>query len=208
MSEDKDDVVMPSAEELLNPREASEAREEGTGHQPENQVSEVEQRAMQRGWTPKEQWKGNPADWRPADVWLDRGEMLGTIQHLRDKLDVTQKQVAEAFKQGQKLAKAKYEDELNLLREMRKDAMREGDVDKIDVLETKIDEVKEKIRAPEPTPSGVNFTPPPEFAIFTQRNPWYNDPGKVRMRYVADGIGMEFMRANPKALPAELYYFV
>jgi hypothetical protein len=49
---------------------------------------------MERGWTPKDQWKGDPAQWRPADVWLDRGEFLQTIQGLKSELNATKAQVA------------------------------------------------------------------------------------------------------------------
>jgi hypothetical protein len=203
----EDDVTIPSKDDLLNP-EASDGRQEQVLENTDTpSLSDVEQRAVARGWTPKDQWKGNPADWRPADVWLDRGEMLGTIQHLREKVATTEKQVAEAFKQGRELAKARYEDELKLLREMKREALQEHDLVKADAIGEKIDDLKTKIAEPLPKPAPVDFTPPPEYSIFVERNPWYANPNN-RLRYVADGIGLEFMKANPKASAADLYFFV
>ena len=38
--------------------------------------SEIEQKAMKMGWTPKDQFKGSPDKWRPADEFVERGENM------------------------------------------------------------------------------------------------------------------------------------
>ena len=41
-----------------------------------NEVAEVETRALAMGWQPKEQFKGDPSKWRPAEEYVQRGEEL------------------------------------------------------------------------------------------------------------------------------------
>lgn len=51
------------------------------------ELSEAEQRASRLGWVPKDQFKGDPDKWRPAEEFLDRGmNMLPLLQRDNDKL--------------------------------------------------------------------------------------------------------------------------
>ena len=50
---------------------------------PENgqkELSLMEQRAMESGWVPQDQWEGDPDAWRPAKEYLDRGELFTKIE--------------------------------------------------------------------------------------------------------------------------------
>lgn len=160
---------------------------------------------MQLGWTPKDQWHGNPSDWRPADVWLDRGEMLRNITQLKDKLATTERQVAEAFKKGVQLTETKFKEELAALRAARREAFQEGDLERVDKIEDRIEVLKEqkKLETNKQVPAQNT---PPEFPIFLQRNPWYQT--NKRLRYMADAIGREYAEAHPNANIADLYFFV
>lgn len=40
------------------------------------QRAEIEQRARDMGWSPKEQWRGNPNSWIDADQFVQRGEQV------------------------------------------------------------------------------------------------------------------------------------
>lgn len=59
--------------------------EETTDTIPE--LSEAEQKASRLGWVPKDQFKGDPEKWRPAEEFLDRGmNMLPLLQRDNDRL--------------------------------------------------------------------------------------------------------------------------
>ena len=56
---------------------------------------EVESKARKHGWVPKEEWRGSPEAWRPADEYVRRGEEIYPI--MRSNLKRTE-QVAEDLK--------------------------------------------------------------------------------------------------------------
>lgn len=199
-----EEVKIPTKDELLGEQVPAEQTPQEAAPQQTPQFTEVEERAMRLGWTPKDDWKGDPLAWRPADVWLDRGEMLHELSRMKSKLETTEKQVAEAFKQGRTMAEAKFKEELAALKAARREAMQEGDFEKVDRIEDRMEIVKEKQR--EQVKAPVANEPPPEFSVFLQRNPWYNNEEKLR--YMADAVGHAFLKKNPNALPAELYFHV
>ena len=45
----------------------------------EHEYSPIEKQAMGRGWKPKDQWEGDPDEWRSAKEHVERGEMIGKI---------------------------------------------------------------------------------------------------------------------------------
>ena len=159
---------------------------------------------MNEGWVPKEHFKGDPKMWRPAEQWLDRGNFFRTIGQLRNELKSTQAQVAEAFKQGERLAQAQFNERLAELKAIRRKALQEGDLDTADKIEDQIDEHKENRNKPAP----VKTTPetPPEFFQFIQRNPWYQTDAV--MQATANAVGAMFIKENPRAVPADLYFHV
>lgn len=51
------------------------------------QLSEAEEKAIRLGWVPKDQFKGDPDKWRPAEDFLERGvNMLPLLQRDNEKL--------------------------------------------------------------------------------------------------------------------------
>ncbi len=215
--EDKKDVksdLIPSKKDLMAIIEPEEGDESSTdtddtsesGTAPE--YTAREQEAIAQGWQPEDEWVAAGKDakqWRPADAWLDRGDFFKTISALNSKVQSQEKLIAAAFDQGRKLEQAKLQEELKELKDQRKLARQEGDFETADKIDDKIDQVKEKQAVPMPkAPSTI--TPPPEFGIFRQRNPWYDKD--VALHFAADGIGGEFLRQNPNATNAELYWHV
>lgn len=209
------DGVTPTREELLAvingqaepkaPETEEVSPETPTPETPK--LSSIEEQAVAQGWQTKEDWVASgkdPDNWRDATSWVDRGQFFQTISNLRNELQATKQQVAQAFETGRRLAAQKAQEEIAALKEIRKDALREGDFDKAEVVTDKIDKIKEE--AAKPAPQVQQAAPPPEFNMFVQRNPWYmNDPV---LHHTADGLGYEFYRRNPNASPADLYFFV
>jgi hypothetical protein len=205
----EEDVVIPSKEELLDiiDGDAPEQKEELQSSN-EPQLSEVEQTAHDQGWTTKDEWvaAGKDAkDWRPADVWLDRGQFFQQIAELKRELNATRAQVSESFKTGQKIAENKFKEEIAELKAAKRQALANDDPTAAIAIQDKIEErLEEANKAVQQAPK--QFTPPPEHNLFLQRNPWY-EQNEV-LRYTADGLANTFLRRNPKATAADLYFFV
>lgn len=62
---------------------------------------EVVARAKEMGWSPKEEWRGNPEQWIDADAFVERGETLMPLlkannRKLTSELQATRAQLSEA----------------------------------------------------------------------------------------------------------------
>ena len=170
---------------------------------PEYGPQEIE--AMQEGWTPKDQWKGDPKDWRPADQWLDRGQFMRTISQLRGEIRKQEVQVSEAYKVGQRIAEAQYNEKLQELKATRRQALHEGDLVTADKVEDQIDSLKENKAKPVDKPVSA-APPPPEYDVFLRRNPAYLTNSVFQ--HTANAIGAEYIKMHPNAAPADFYLHV
>jgi len=122
------DEVADSLEELAPPKHTKKKK----------QYSEVELKAMERGWKPKDYFKGDDATWRDAREFVDRGELLETItkqgRELRS-LNWSMKQLSDHFqKQATYGQKRDYDDLLS----RRKEAIERGDVPAVEAFDKHI----------------------------------------------------------------------
>lgn len=76
----------------MEPEQVPEPQEELQEEQQEETIQEnpVEDRAVKMGWVPKEDFRGDPNNWRPAEEFVERGEML--IPILNKKIRNLEKQ--------------------------------------------------------------------------------------------------------------------
>lgn len=77
---------------------ADETKEAGNGQGPS---PEIISRAKELGWSPKEEWRGNPEQWIDADAFVERGETLMPLlkannRKLTSELHATRAQLSEA----------------------------------------------------------------------------------------------------------------
>jgi hypothetical protein len=195
-----EDVKIPTKEELLGEIEPQNEVEV------EVQLDPIEEDAAAQGWTPKDQWKGDPKEWRPADQWLDRGRFFRTIDAQKQTIAGLEKQVAQSYEMGRKLAEADFKEKINDLKEIRRQALTEQDFVTADKVEEQIDTLKENAQRTIPKPA-ANLPVPPEFHVFQDRNPWYGQHRPV-LYHTANAIGIEFLKQNPTSSPADLYWHV
>lgn len=193
-------VKIPTKEELLEPQD-----QEILDEQIAPEVNPEEQRAMDDGWVPKDQWKGNSDDWRPAKEFNDRGELFSRIK--------TQSRELQELKQGMefltKEAKKQYDlgvkNTIDELRQARRAALEDGNMVAAEEFRDKIDEVKEeaaKARTAPPPPAG----PSPTFEKWHANNSWYMKDDDVTA--VADRKGLKFKKENPNSSEADMLAYV
>lgn len=171
--------------------EEKQTPEEGTPevHQP----SAVEQRAMEQGWVPQEEWTGDPDDWRPAKEFVDRGELFRKIDELKNENKRIRQGVEEFKRHHEKVKELAYKQALADLKAQKKLALESGDADAVIQIDEKIAETREEAtkaaQAPveQPQPQG----PHPDFVRWEARNTWYK--ADRAMKAVADEVARDMV---------------
>lgn len=161
--------------------------QEGTEQAP-IELSPVEQEAAAQGWVPKEQWTGD-GKWRPAEEFLDRGELFKKIDQVSRTAKRAEQTLEEFKKHYIKVREDAYQDALAAIKAERKVARENGDFDRVDELEERLEAVKQQaatvkdeIKVAEPVEVA------PEVVQWVERNKWYNEDSN--MRAVADSVAM------------------
>jgi hypothetical protein len=166
----------------------------------EPQYSEVELEALDQGWTPKDSWKGNPDEWRPAKEFVDRGNLFRKIESQKNELHELRKAVSTLAEHNQKVFDAGYKRAMEDLREAKKSAIREGDGEAVVQIEEQMDALSAQYqeRKQELTqPTQQQRQPDPLFMTWLSHNNWYQEDRKLRG--YADSVTTEYLSRNPSA---------
>jgi hypothetical protein len=165
---------------------------------------DVDRVARANGWRPREQFKGDPEKWVPADVFVARGlenpDMLRAnnsilvqkmdrmerqnatvVNGLKAQLDETLGTVATMTTMMRTSEQRAYERARRELKAEQAKAVETGDTATFQRLDTEIEQL-EKTKPAEPPPKPAQTQPvpgtpppvPPEAQAFFQRNPWYH----------------------------------
>lgn len=166
---------------------------------------DVEVKARNMGWVPKEEWRGNPENWREAEEFIERGDYWGILKERQGKileknetlegelkevkgiLKKTMDTLSKSDERNFEKAKKVFEKEKAQLKRDLKAAAKEEDWGKFDDIETQIDSLEEpeepqKTEVAAPTP-----TPDPVFVNWKDRNKWYGTD--MNLSVDADAIG-------------------
>lgn len=176
--------------EELNQEVAPEQPEE---KQETPQLSPMEQKALEQGWRPKTEFKGEPEEFVDAAEFVRRGELFSKIEHQSKELKQVRMALEALKDHHSKVREAEYNRALKSLQSARKEAMVNGEHERAFALEEKIDEVRgeaqrlaEQSRQPlVQEPQQMN----PQFVEWTNKNGWYGS-NKV-MRAAADKLGFD-----------------
>jgi type II secretory pathway component PulM len=158
----------------------------------EPQYTEVEQRALEMGWRPKEEFDGSEDDFIDAKEFVRRKPLFDKIEHQSKELKTFRKTL-EAFKQHytavEKAAVAKAYEQL---KSARQEAISNSDGDKFEQIDAEIKQVEKQARAiqeMEVAPAQEEPQVHPEFAAWVNKNSWYNSVSY--MRKYADEVGVQ-----------------
>jgi hypothetical protein len=165
---------------------------------------DFEAEARVDGWVSKEEWKGDPNKWIPADDFVKRGETilpivqakfrksLQTVEELKREME-SQKGVFGEFQkfQEQALAKANKdrEEAITQLESERKKAITEGDGDAFDRADKRLQDLRAQ---PQPKPENKEN---PEVSAWKAENKWYESDAELTA--IADGLADVVKRENP-----------
>lgn len=153
------------------------------------EVSPVVQEAMAQGWVPKEEFQGDEHKWVDAGEFLRRGELFKKIEQVSKTAKQAQQTLAEFKAHYARVKETEYQNALRALKSERRNAMAEGDFERVEAIEEKMEGVKTEAAS---IKEEVAVQPPevhPEVAAWVESNPWYNKDAD--MRAVADGIALQ-----------------
>lgn len=156
----------------------------------ETHVDPHEEAARADGWKPKDEWTGDPNEWRSAKEFVDRKSLFDKIDSLKSTIHELKRDYKNVFDKVSQTERAKYEAEIAQLRAERKQAAKVGDTERV----VEISEILEKATPPAPVQANG---PDPVFEQWVKENPWYNS--KTNLREDADDFGIAYKTKNPNA---------
>jgi len=166
------------------------------------QLTEIEQRASAQGWVPKDDWDGDPDQWRPAKEFIDRGELFKKIDDQNKTIKEFKKTLDEFAKHHSRVQKVEYERALADLKVQKKEALNEGDADAVVDIDEKmvlVREAQKEATQPVQVPNVPDSNP--VFQAWVDRNNWYQT--QPAMRAYADRLGNE-LGASGNMSPTDL----
>ena len=169
-------------------------------------VSEIEQRAIEMGWRPKEEFDGDESDFIDATEFVRRKPLFEKIDNVGKELKETRKALKALQEHHAKVRESEYQNALKSLREEKKAALEAGDADKLIEVDDKIAEAKAQEVVQRTKEEKEATTPHPNFVQWAQRNPWYRTDGELTM--VADQIGTAYAASNPQLSPDDVLKYV
>lgn len=185
----------------------------GENNEGTSQPSESEVKAQRLGWVPKEQFKGNPEQWRDADEFLKRGEEIhgylkADLDRLHSTLNAKDREIAEIRSTMEEFRKFHNETEsraykraIDELKQLKATAVEQGDGQKVVEIDDQIDQLKEAQKAPsevkKTTPAQVNN----DFNDWLPANRWYgSDPDLTQ---IAEDFGEVIKKQRPNLVGKE-----
>lgn len=164
------------------------------------ETPEVEVRARAMGWVPKEEWNGE-GKWRDAEEFVDRGELFEKINSQRKALKNLEEN-QRAFNQHlETVRKAEYRRALEQIRKEKKEALADGDADKLIEADEKLLALAKANEVAAPVVQEPQAGPHPDFVAWQARNPWYSDSNRA-MKAFADVEGVKLAQSGLS--PAEV----
>lgn len=180
----------------------------------------IEETARRMGWRPKEEYRGDPDKWRPAEDFVERG--LNELPVLRDRYRALDERYAkdvgdlksQVKEMGEVLAEFRefsskseeraYQRALRELVEKRDAAVMHADTETFKATQAEIEALNESVKKPAPKPK--EETKPqeqpssqPQVDPYTQQwvteNPWFN--ASPMLQGAAIGIHNELLRNEP-----------
>ena len=172
------------------------------------EVSPIEQQAAAEGWRPKEEWTGDPDDWKDARSFVRDGEFFKKIEEVKRENKNLRKTVGALKTHYEKVKETEYTRALETLKQQKKEALREGDTDLAVDLDDKIDAKRAELDEARRIEAQVQAEPEvhPDFQNWVNRNKWYESNEEVRE--FADQAGMAYKKTHMAASPQQVLEYV
>jgi len=163
--------------------------------------TELELKAREQGWVPKEEFNGEEHMWYDAGEFLRRGPLFQKIDSVSKENKDLKLALREMKNLQAKIRETEYANAIRDLKAKKRDALAEGDADAVIDAEEKIELVKEEqlqLREQNAYEPPVEAELQPEFVDWKTRNPWYSST--PHMKVFADTLGIDLAKQGvPKS---------
>lgn len=180
------------AEEIKQGEEVQAPKEEV------KELSLIEQKAIESGWVPEDEWDGDKSQWRPAKEFLDRGELFKKIDDQNRTVKELKHALDDMKRHHNSVRETEYARALASLKTQKQTALEEGDAATVVRIDDQIDLVRDEQTKLLQNNNQREYSaePAPEFTAWTSRNKWYDSD--TNMKTWADGIGRNLAAAGMK----------
>lgn len=174
------------------------------------EVNPIETQAREQGWVPKDEFQGDEVKWVEAGEFIRRGELFKKIDQVSRTAKRAEQTLEEFKKHYARVKETEYNHALATLKAERKEARIDGDFDKVDELEEKMESVKQEALAAKQEILKSTEVPEvhPEVAQWVEANEWYNKdaPMKAYADTVAQQLNKQGITGNAllKGIDAEI----
>jgi hypothetical protein len=170
----------------------------------------VETQARELGWSPKEEFKGDPERWIDAETFVKRGEelmpilkannrkLLGEVMSLKEAVKASQDSISALKEFNSKINIREAKETKKVLVEQLKEARSDGDVETELKLTKEIDKTEKALEVAETKPVEQPVAPAtdPVFIAWKEEHPWFGQD--KRKTNIAIAIGNE-LRSDPES---------
>lgn len=168
--------------------------------------SEDEQRAMEHGWRPKEEFVGDTKKWVSAEEFLRRGELFDKIDVMGRDLRDTKKALKMLQAHHEQLRELDYKKAMQSLKDEKKQAYEEGNHDKLVEIDDQLLSLREAEKAEKQAVQQQAAQPDPRFVQWVGQNAWYTQDQELRT--FGDEVGVSYARTYPEKSPDEVLKYV
>jgi hypothetical protein len=160
--------------------------------QQQNTPTPIEEKAIQMGWRPKEQFEGEEEEFIDAKEFVRRQPLFDRIESQNKQLKNVTKALEALKGHYTRVEEAAVQKAINQLKAQRKSALADGDGDSFELIDDEIKKAETQLQQIEQVknnPIVEETVVHPEWQAFQSRNPWYGNTGY--MRKFADEIGAD-----------------
>lgn len=178
----------------------------------EVQYSPLEEKALEQGWVPQDEWEGDPDEWVPAKEFVYRGELMGRIKSQTRAMRAQQEQINqlsvalnELGEINKNIAKVEYEKAVSALKKDKARALEEDEFDKVVEIDEQLAELKNKVNVASSTKQETARNQEevhPDVANWLEQNPWYKEDEELRDQ--ADSFALLIKSKNPEWSPGDV----
>jgi len=163
-------------------------------------LSDMEQKALEMGWRPKDQFTGSEDEFIDAKEFVRRQPLFDKISHQSRELKEVKASVEALKAHYTAVREVEYKRALAALKEQRKAALSDGDGERFEAIDDEIKNVEKQVDSFTKIPEPEQASPHPQFTQWVTENPWYNTT--KYMKEYADEVGAR-LHASGKS-PAEV----
>lgn len=195
--------------EVVNTEVANESVEEKVTEQSQqsSELSAVEQRALEMGWRPKDEFNGDESEFIDAQEFVRRKPLFDKIEHQSKELKDVKKILRSLQDHHVKVKETEFKRAVEYLKTQKKEALETGDLDRVVEIDDQLVDMKAAQKAAEQVEREPK-TPQvhPDFTHWVERNGWYAQDKALRS--FADALGTQYAADNPELPPADVLRYV